>query len=246
MKAEPSELVVVDGDEYALIDPNNRRAHICWWVFWASCTSERTDRCSRTQNWHAELSCTYPLYSLCWSGCDTRNAIFVVNGISLCFYLLAIVSFSLITGDKLSYDDDQVQTVMDTLDNAKIGLTISTFAMGMICNVTAMCGATFFNKIATCIGGMWFLFETIRSLCFYNIASASIAACFCYPHTVFFFELKNGVMSRENYPKEKVCCDCCCICWFEDWVAIAVIAGYREEIQESEDPPLLRRALQYI
>ena len=30
MKPEPSELVVVDGDEYTLIDPNNRRAHICW------------------------------------------------------------------------------------------------------------------------------------------------------------------------------------------------------------------------
>jgi hypothetical protein len=30
MNADSSELVVVPGDEYALIDANNRRAHICW------------------------------------------------------------------------------------------------------------------------------------------------------------------------------------------------------------------------
>jgi len=145
-------------------------------------------------------------------GCDTRNAIFVVNIISVCFYLLAIISFSLIAGDRLNYDDDQVQSVMDTLDSTKISLTISIFVVGMICNITAIYGAAYFNKIAITIGAMWFLFETIRSLCFYDIGSAIVAAGFCYPHTVFYFELKNGVMSKDNYPQEKVCCDCCCSC----------------------------------
>jgi hypothetical protein len=30
MKAGSSGLMVVPGDEYALIEANNRRAHICW------------------------------------------------------------------------------------------------------------------------------------------------------------------------------------------------------------------------
>jgi len=145
-------------------------------------------------------------------GCDTRNAIIVVNVISICFYLLAIISFSLIANDTLNYDDDQVQNVMDTLDGTKIGLTISIFVVGLFCNLTAIFGAVFYNRIAVTIGALWFLSETIRSLCFYDIYSAMMAAGFFYPHTVFFFELKNGVMSRENYPKEKVCCDCCCSC----------------------------------
>jgi hypothetical protein len=126
--------------------------------------------------------------------------------------LLAIISFSLISGDRINYDDDQVQSVMDTLDGTQIGLTISVFVIGLVCNITAILGAVFFNRIAVTIGAMWFLFETIRSLCFYDIYSAMMAAGFFYPHTVFFFELKNGVMSKENYPKEKVCCDCCCSC----------------------------------
>lgn len=145
-------------------------------------------------------------------GCDTRNAILTADIISVCFYLMATISFSLIAGDRISYDDDQTQNVMDSLDGAKIGLTIFIFVVGLICNIIAICGAILFNKIAVTIGAIWFLFETIRNLCFYDFESAIIAAVFCYPHIVFYFELKNGVMTKEKYPNEKVCCDCCCSC----------------------------------
>jgi len=191
--ANKTKLVVVDGnnidgDDYVLVDKNARHGDDYVLI----------DKNAR----RAHICC----------GCDTRNAIFIVNIISVCFYLLAIISFSLITGDGLNYDDDHVQSVMDALDRTRMSLTISIFVVGLICNITAIFGAAYFNKIAITIGAMWFLFETIRSLCFYDIGSAIITASFCYPHAVFFFELKNGVMSKENYPKEKVCCDCCCSC----------------------------------
>jgi hypothetical protein len=147
-----------------------------------------------------------------YSGCDTRNAVLVVNSIALVFYLVMVVSFSLLIGDTLNYDDDQVQSVMDTLDNAKIGLTITTFVGGIVCNCAALYGAFNFNKSLTFVGGSWFLFETIRSLFVGDLVGLAIAASFCYPHAVFYYELKNGVMSRENYAKEKICCDCCCTC----------------------------------
>lgn len=169
-------MVVVDGDEYALVEvTNRRRAHIC-------------------------------------CGCDTRNAVFAVNSVGLCFYTMAVISFSLLLGDSKEYDDDQVQAVMDTISNAKIGLTISTFAVAMVCNITAIVGAVYFNKFGTGIGGIWFLFETIRSLFIGDFWGALVAACFSYPHWVFYHELKTGVMSREQYSNEKVCCDCCCSC----------------------------------
>lgn len=123
-----------------------------------------------------------------------------------------VISYLLISGDTLDYDDDQVQAVMDNLDHAKIGLTISIFVVGVICNITAIFGAVNFNKFATFVGGMWFFVESIRGLFVGDFVGSGIAICFCYPHAVFYYELKNGVMSRETYPKEKVCCDCCCIC----------------------------------
>ena len=136
----------------------------------------------------------------------------MVNSIALVFYLVMVVSFSLLVGDTLSYDDDHVQSVMDTLDNTKIGLIIATFVVGVVCNCAALYGAYNFNQSFTFVGGSWFLFEMIRSLFFRDLVGFAIAASFCYPHAVFYYELKNGVMSRENYAKEKICCDCCCSC----------------------------------
>ena len=129
---------------------------------------------------------------------------FVVNGIGLAFYTLMIVSFSLLVGDTLNYDDDRVQSVMDTLDNTVIGFTITTFVIGAVCTMTALYGAFKFNQVATCVGGCWFLFEAIRSLFLRDIIGAVIALAFGYPHAVFYYELKNGVMSPSNYPDQKV------------------------------------------
>jgi len=145
-------------------------------------------------------------------GCDTRNATFTVNIVSMCIYFFGIVSFSLIIGDKLNYDDDHVQGIMNSFEDAKIGIMIAICAVGIICNAIAIYGATYFNKYGVMIGAGWFMLEAVRSLFFLDIGNAIMSTCFFYPHIVFYFELKNGVMSKENYPKEKVCCDCCCSC----------------------------------
>lgn len=123
-----------------------------------------------------------------------------------------VISFSMLAGDTLDYDDDHVQSVMDGLSNAKIGMTIFTFTVGLISAIAAIVGAVNFNKIGVVVGGFWYTFEVVRSLFVGDFLGMIVAACFCYPHAVFYYELKNGVMSRENYPKEKVCCDCCCSC----------------------------------
>ena len=122
------------------------------------------------------------------------------------------VSFALLAGDKLQYDDDQVQVVMTTLYNTKIGFAIATSVIGMLCSMIGIFGAAQFSTIGTTIGGLWFVCESIRCLVFKDVVTAAVAAGFCYPHAVFYRELKSGVMSRENYPKEKICCDCCCSC----------------------------------
>lgn len=171
---ESTDLIVVPGDEYALVD-HKRRAHIC-------------------------------------CGCDTRNAVFVVNSIGFCYYLLMVVSYSLLVGDTPDYDDDAVQSGMNFLHEMKVGTIIIIFSVGLFCNITALFGAKFFNKFATWIGGMWFLTETVLRVLRFDFAGAGIALCFCYPHAVFYYELKNGVMSRENYPNEKICCDCLFTC----------------------------------
>eukprot|EP00536_Pseudo-nitzschia_multiseries_P006511 jgi/Psemu1/239441/estExt_Genewise1.C_1390066 len=120
------------------------------------------------------------------------------------------ISFSLIYGDNVQYDDDEVQSIMNAFDKTTTGLAIANSVGGVICTLIGIVGAAQFNRIATNIGSTWYVFECIRSLVLGDIVGAVFAACFCYPHAVFYHELKNGVMSRENYPKEKICCECCC------------------------------------
>jgi hypothetical protein len=107
------------------------------------------------------------------------------------------------------FDDDAVQAAMNNIDGVKIGFTIGMFLVGMVCNGVAIYGASYFNKIAIIIGGLWYVFEFVRSLVFFDVGSAIMAIAFCYPHMVFYYEMKVGIMSCETYPQEKHCCECC-------------------------------------
>jgi hypothetical protein len=111
-----------------------------------------------------------------------------------------------------TYEDDEVQAAMNEIDSASLGGIIAVMVVGLICNTTAIYGAAKYNKIATIVGGVWFVFEAIRCLVFLDIGGAVMAGCFAYPHFVFWNELRNGIMSPETYPNEKVCCECCGCC----------------------------------
>lgn len=144
--------------------------------------------------------------------CDTRKAIFVVNLVSLCLYGLGLLSFwALAAAQKQAgqKDDDAVQAALSEVDGVKIGLTIATLLVGMVCNGVAIYGASNFNRIAIIIGGSWYIFEVVRSIAFFDAGSAVMAAFFLYPHVVFYWEMKRGIMTRESYPQEKHCCECC-------------------------------------
>jgi hypothetical protein len=122
------------------------------------------------------------------------------------------MSVSVLASAKASsskYDDDAIQSSLEEIDGVKIGLTLGMLVCGMICSAIALYGASNFNKIAICIGAMWYIFEFVRSFAFFDPLGAILAGFFCYPHAVFYYEIKNGVMSRENYPREKKCCECC-------------------------------------
>jgi hypothetical protein len=123
--------------------------------------------------------------------------------------MMSVAALASAKASSSKYDDDAVQNAFDEVDGVAIGLTMGMLVCGMICNAVALYGASNFNHVAIAIGGIWFVFEFVRSIAFFNPLGAILAGFFCYPHAVFYYEIKNGVMSRENYPREKNCCDCC-------------------------------------
>jgi hypothetical protein len=146
----------------------------------------------------------------CGCCCDTRKAVFVVNIISLCLYGLGSTSvIALAAARNLGqYDDDAVNQGLNNVTGVTIGFTLGFMVVGMILNAVAIYGASSFHRYCVLVGGLWFVFEAVRSLAYLDFAGAIMAAFFVYPHAVLYTEIKNGIMTRDNYPNEKVCCDC--------------------------------------
>ncbi|KAG7353621.1 hypothetical protein IV203_002976 [Nitzschia inconspicua] len=135
----------------------------------------------------------------CGCCCDTRRAVIAVNIVSISFYGLGILATSLVTvaaANKDQYDDDAVVAALGEVDGAKIGLSLGLIVVGIVFNGIALYGASTFNKTAIILGGMWYIFEAVRSVAYLNIEGAIMAAFFAYPHAVFYYELKGGIMTR--------------------------------------------------
>jgi hypothetical protein len=139
--------------------------------------------------------------------CDTRRAVFAVNIVSICVYGLRLISLFVFAAvfKGAHFDEDAVRAATKYIDGVEFGM----FLVGMVCNGVAIYGASYFNKIAIVVGGLWYVFQFVLSLVFFYVGSAIMAIAFCYPHVVFYYEMKVGIMSCETYPQEKHCCECC-------------------------------------
>jgi hypothetical protein len=126
----------------------------------------------------------------CGCCCDVRLAVIVVNIISMCLAVQAIISFASMSS------------------GGYYASNIGALVLGMICKTAGIYGAHKFNKIGLAIGAIWYALDCIHSIVFFDIAGAIMSGFFCYPHVVFLQEMNNGIMTPEKYPNEKLCCPC--------------------------------------
>jgi hypothetical protein len=132
----------------------------------------------------------------CGVCCDTRTACLVVNIISLAFAGLGLISLA---------------PQMDRPGFERFGVLMAAFVIGIVCNAVGLFGALKFKKMFILIPSIWFGIEAILSLVlFMDFIGFSFAIFFLYPHIMFYKELQEGTMSRENYAHEKNCCNACC------------------------------------
>ena len=128
--------------------------------------------------------------------CDTRTAVIVVNIISLGFGMLGLITLS-----PHFAEPDVVE---------RFGLILSALVVGIICNSLALMGSIKFYKTFVMVGLVWYCIESILSLVlFLDFIGAAVGLAFAYPHFFLFKEIRSGIMSKQTYPNEKSCCDCC-------------------------------------
>ncbi len=161
-------------------------------------------------------------HMFCGCCCDVRRATIAVNGVTLAFLVIYILSVSAAISNAESsgsyyYTDDQLQSAL----NAVIIVSV----IGMVFCIIAIVGAAKFNPWLVLPNIIWLVIGFIA-----NVA-VSINACntnssyspvgtiivnllftgfFIYPQVVLFYELKiSKTMSRPTYRREEH--SCCCV-----------------------------------
>mmetsp|Transcript_4622 Transcript_4622/g.8791 ORF Transcript_4622/g.8791 Transcript_4622/m.8791 type:complete len:226 (+) Transcript_4622:236-913(+) len=165
----------------------------------------------------------------CGCCCDYRRATFVVDILVLVFNLLAVIILAsygdFYMDENFGEDEEPYNAIL-----AEIIFSLITAIAGGI----GIYGCIKYNAFAAGLTGVWLLINWMASLinaiafcaayedtnpndhfeheCHVNPGSVTftfiIAACFIYPHVLFIKEMKQGIMTEYNYPREKF--SCCC------------------------------------
>jgi hypothetical protein len=151
-------------------------------------------------------------HSCCGFCCDTRRAVIIVN------ILMMVVSFLTIAlaygayelaeavlqndGDKALANEKKLKQIPWAFLMLVALVKMGFFASGVF-------GAIRYNKYmvsaALCVYAMSFT----RDILHFSLSGVLLAGCCAYPHIFFLKEMKNNVMTPENYPNEVQ--SCCCV-----------------------------------
>ena len=95
------------------------------------------------------------------------------------------------------------------------------YGIGLLVNLTVICGASMYNACLVFFGVLWILVELGYSIYYqttlpedqypiYTIIGTVIwDLLILYPHIVFISEVRSGIMRPETYARERF--SCCCV-----------------------------------
>jgi hypothetical protein len=153
-------------------------------------------------------------HKCCGGCCDMRRAVIIVNIVSMIFSLLGVafmgLGFELLKTASDALDDDQVkQSGGDAMQNLPMGAIVAGMLISLASYVLGIMGAISFTPwqvmVATACYGIHFVFQVMTV----NIMGMIFTGFFAYPHVFFILEMKNNIMTPENYHNEVQ--SCCCV-----------------------------------
>eukprot|EP00567_Pseudictyota_dubia_P001127 CAMPEP_0197467996 /NCGR_PEP_ID=MMETSP1175-20131217/65849_1 /TAXON_ID=1003142 /ORGANISM="Triceratium dubium, Strain CCMP147" /LENGTH=121 /DNA_ID=CAMNT_0043004091 /DNA_START=927 /DNA_END=1292 /DNA_ORIENTATION=+ len=109
-------------------------------------------------------------------------------------------------------DDDEAKqqfTDAEKTLGASMGLIVFLGISKLICGSVGIYGAITYKVWAVAISLAFYCVEFAHNLFAMNIIGLLMPGFFAYPHVFFMKEVKEGIMSEENYELEKQ--SCCCV-----------------------------------
>jgi hypothetical protein len=149
-------------------------------------------------------------HKCCGGCCDVRRAVIVVNCISigiLVLGMLTILTVSLV--DPNSFTDDSVKATFDQFDAKSAGIACAIMLVQMLFYAMGVYGAIKFNEGFVIAALVAYIVIFVVDAIALNIGGILLNGFFAYPHFYFIKEMRDGIMTEENYPNEKQ--SCCCV-----------------------------------
>ena len=150
-------------------------------------------------------------HKCCGSCCDVRRAVIVVNIVNIVNMLWVIFAMIVFqkTASTMTYDDDTQQAAIDVVANMPLGLMIAIWLVSAVFSAVGIAGALLYNKWLVGVSGVFFCLSMIPDIMALNIPGIVYKGFFAYPHYFLVKEINQGIMTKENYPNEKM--SCCCV-----------------------------------
>jgi hypothetical protein len=150
-------------------------------------------------------------HKCCGGCCDTRRAVIIVDMVLIAILLLGTLPAIAILekANPEDFNDDRVRNAIESFGWREIAVSFAIAVAFSIPPAVGVLGAIWYNEfmVGLCLVSYVVLF--ILDLSKLSFAGCVLHGFFAYPHAIFIKELRDGTMSKANYPVEEH--SCCCV-----------------------------------
>jgi hypothetical protein len=97
---------------------------------------------------------------------------------------------------------------LNKIRDEPIATLVICFFITMICCIFGVLGAIQYNVWMVGTAALKLGIDIVVVLCSFNFTKMVAFSLFLYPHVFFIKEVRQGIMSKENYANERQ--SCCC------------------------------------
>ena len=152
-------------------------------------------------------------HKCCGGCCDVRRATIIVNIVNIGLEILALLGVLLISKGMEAMadaDDDSVKAAVEEFESISLNAGFFIFVVfRIIASGCGIGGAYYYNPTLVTVAGISYFALALTSLAYFDIAGVIYFSLFAYPHYYLVKEIREGIMSKDNYINEQH--SCCCV-----------------------------------
>ena len=125
----------------------------------------------------------------------------------ICICALALITVSAVDAlDANQFDDDAIRGALNGFNG---GAAYAYYLTAILCLGVGIYGAMKYNWVCVAVSLAYYAVYLLMSFLALSLGNLLLCGFFAYPHVYLIKEIREGVMSEQNYPQEKQ--SCCCV-----------------------------------